>query len=334
MKILGIETSCDETSAAIVLNGNRVLSNVVSSSIDLHKKTGGVVPEIAARKQLESILPVLEECAFKAKTPLEKVDAIAVTTHPGLIGSLIVGVATAKTLALVLNKPLIPVNHLLAHIYANWIYENPPFPTIALIVSGGHTELVLMKNHKNIVYLGGTRDDASGESFDKIARILGLEYPGGPAIDKKAQEFDSKKVTLILPKPLINSKDYDFSFSGLKTATFSAIKQKKYTASEIAFSFQEAVGTVLVKKTVNAALEHTAKSIVVAGGVSANKRLRELFFQNDILKNANIPVYFPKMEFCTDNAAIIAACAYFHNKAVDIEKVKPNSSSSFYTKTI
>jgi len=330
MTILGIETSCDETSAAVVLNGRTILSNVVSSSVDFHKKTGGIVPEVAARKQVESIIPVLDECLSLAKTTLKKIDAIAVTAGPGLLGSLIVGTATAKTLALSLNKPLIPVNHLLAHIYANWLEENiPDFPLISLIVSGGHTQLILMKNHKDIKIFGETRDDAAGESFDKVARILNLGYPGGPAIEKKALDFKSKETSLVLPKPLIHSKDYDFSFSGLKTAAFTAFKTKKHTACEIAHSFQEAVCEVLVKKTVKAVLENKVNSVVLAGGVSANKRLRELFFKNEQLEKMKIKVYIPKIALCTDNAASIASCAFYHRNITQLEQVLPNSSLFF-----
>ncbi|MBU1017144.1 MAG: tRNA (adenosine(37)-N6)-threonylcarbamoyltransferase complex transferase subunit TsaD [Patescibacteria group bacterium] len=331
MKILGIETSCDETAVAVVLNGTTILSNVVSSSVNLHQKTGGIVPEIAARKQVESIIPVLDESLTSANISLKEVDAIAVTVGPGLIGSLIVGVTTAKMLAMCLNKPLIPVNHLLAHIYANWLKQEPQkpapaFPLIGLIVSGGHTELILMKDHNDIRPLGATRDDAAGESFDKVSRILKLGYPGGPAIEKKAKEMDPKKVALVLPKPLINSKDYDFSFSGLKTATFAVIQKKTYSPEEIAFCFQEAVSTVLVKKTVKAALEYKVKSVVVAGGVSANRRLKEVFLQNEELKKNKVEIFIPKLEHCTDNAASIAACAYYHNNPKPVDEVTINTT--------
>jgi len=326
MRILGIETSCDETAAAIVENGITILSSVVSSSSDLHKKTGGIVPEIAARKQVEAIIPVIKECLSSANTTLDSIDAIAVTEGPGLIGSLLVGVTTAKLLSAYLKKPLIPVNHLLAHIYANWLEQPPQFPLISLIVSGGHTELILMKDHKNMDYLGGTRDDAAGESFDKIARILNLGYPGGPAIEKKARSFDGSKKTLILPKPLINSKDFDFSFSGLKTATLTAAQSGNFSPEEIAYSFQEAVCTTLVKKTVDAAIYYKVKNVVLAGGVSANKRLRELFLQNNLLIKAGIKISIPKISFCTDNAAAIAACGYFHNSKKRLENVCANPS--------
>ena len=339
MKILGIETSCDETSVALVVNGKSILSNVVSSSIDLHKKTGGIVPEVAARKQVESIIPCLDECLKSASTRIEEVDCVAVTTGPGLIGSLIVGVTVAKTLSLILNKPLIPVNHLLAHIYANWLTNGligkgekqnsiPQFPIVALIVSGGHTELILMKNHHNIKYLGGTRDDAAGESFDKIARILNLGYPGGPAIEREATKANNKGTEVCLPRPLINSKDFDFSFSGLKTATATAIRTEKYTTAEISYSFQETVCQILVKKTIKAALENKVPSVILAGGVSANKRLRELFLNEERLRDAAIKVHIPTISFCTDNAAAIASCAYYHRKSVPLEQVYPNSSLS------
>lgn len=324
MKILAIETSCDETAAAIVENGTKLLANVVASSQELHVMTGGIVPEVAAREQVKAIIPVIAAAFKEANCDSKDIDFIAVTIGPGLIGSLLIGVETAKALCFALNKPLIAVNHLVGHIYANFI--NHPdlaygsiFPSIVLVVSGGHSDLVLLKNHGNMTWLGGTLDDAAGEAFDKAARILGLGYPGGPAIAKATNGYVcsllsrrsiAKADLPHLPRPLINADNYDFSFSGLKTALLERSKENKYSQDSLAREFQEAVVDCLVKKTIKAAQNFNAKSIMLAGGVAANQRLREI-----IGKSAgNIPVYFPESKFCTDNAAMIGAAAYFSTK--------------------
>lgn len=345
MKILGIETSCDETGAAIVKDGTKILSNIVASSQKIHIKTGGVIPERAAREQIKSIIPVLEESLAQAEIDYQDIDALAVTYGPGLIGSLLVGVETAKTLAYVWQKPIIPVNHLLAHVYANWITNSKPqlksqnlleFPLIALIVSGGHTELIYMTDHGKYEWLGGTRDDAAGEAFDKIARLLNLGYPGGPAIaTAAATTHNTKNLTLNtkLPRPMIDSDDYDFSFSGLKTAVLRETQHLKLNTLEksvkssvlsaLAFETQEAITDVLVRKTLKAAAEKNVKNILLAGGVAANSRLREKF-QSQI-PNSQFPypyrLFVPPPSLCTDNAAAVASCAYFNNSPSPWNKV-------------
>lgn len=304
MKILGIETSCDETAAAIVQDGTKIISNVIASSQDIHAKYGGIIPGNAAREQVKSIIPVIKEAL------VTDIDAIAVTVGPGLIGSLLVGVETAKTLALVWKKPIVPVNHLVGHIYANWIDSGrgqndiPEFPAIVLIVSGGHTELVLMKGHGQFKLIGGTRDDAAGECFDKCARILNLGYPGGPAIEKAAVKNNLYK----LPRPMINQKNYDFSFSGLKTAVMNSKEKNK---NFLAYELQEAITDVLVKKTLRAAEEFQPKSILLCGGVAANKKLREKIPQAIV----------PPINLCTDNAAYIASAAFFNFKPVAWQQI-------------
>ena len=291
----------------------------MASSVDLHKKYGGVVPEVAAREQVKVTVPVLKEAIFKAKISIDQIDAIACAYGPGLVGSLLVGVETAKTLALAWNKPLIPVNHLLAHVYANWINNDKPnFPLVALIVSGGHTDLVLMTGHGEFRWLGGTRDDAAGEAFDKVARILNLPYPGGPEIEKLAANYKFRQNKFNLPKPMATLKSLDFSFSGIKTAVNNLAKKSALTfedKAEIAYKFQEAVCTVLVKKTLNAASKYKAGSIVIGGGVAANKILREKMLNE--CKKQKIKTYFPPLELSVDNGAMIAACAYYLFKKTD-----------------
>ncbi|MCL5019011.1 MAG: tRNA (adenosine(37)-N6)-threonylcarbamoyltransferase complex transferase subunit TsaD [Patescibacteria group bacterium] len=315
MIILGIETSCDETSVALVDNGITILSNVVSSSSELQNKYGGVFPEVAAREQARLMIPVLEETFSKASLTFENIDAIAVTVGPGLIGSLLVGVETAKTLAFVLDKPIIPVNHVLAHLYANWLkpHLQPKFPALCLIVSGGHTDLLLMENHGKIKILGQTLDDAAGEAFDKTARLLGLPYPGGPSIENIAKNGNPKAFNF--PRGMIGSKDYNFSFSGLKTAVLREIKKINLPSSTIpnlAASIQEAIVDILVKKTLIAAEEFKPKSILLSGGVAANSRLREKFQLEIRNSSLEIPLFIPSPSLCTDNAAAIAAYAYFN----------------------
>lgn len=314
MIILGIETSCDETAASVVENGTKVLSHVLASSADMHTKTGGIIPEVAAREQLKSILPVIEEALVKAFDShishlTSNIDTIAVTAGgPGLIGSMLVGVETAKTLGWVWNKPIVPVVHLLGHMYANWIDTNtaPTFPAIVLTVSGGHTELILMKGHGNFQMLGGTRDDSAGEAFDKTARLLGLPYPGGPSIQKAAENGDVSKI--ILPRPLKDSGDFDFSFSGLKTAVNRGVqKNPQINKNDLAASVQEAIADVLSAKAVAAVRKYRVKSLLIAGGVAANARFRELTTQR-----SPVPVFIPPAELCTDNGSFIASYAYFN----------------------
>lgn len=328
MLILGIETSCDETAAAIVENGKKIISNTIASSVDIHTKTGGIIPENAAREQLKAIIPVLQSTFDKARLTPDNIDKIAVTVGPGLIGSLLVGVETAKTLAYVWNKPIIPVNHLIGHIYANWINHNPSFPALALIASGGHTELVLLKSHQKIEKIGNTRDDAAGEAFDKIARLLGLGFPGGPAIAKQAAKIKTKNnkynAYIHLPRPLIGQKTFDFSFSGLKTAVLREVQKhppSSFAKTIFAYEVQEAITDVLVNKTIEAVQMYKPKSLLLAGGVAANQRLREKFELE--IKNSNLGINFfvPPPNFCPDNAAMIAAAAEFIGKPRDWQKI-------------
>ncbi len=330
MRILGIETSCDETSAAVIENGTKILSNVVASSVELHKKTGGIIPEVAAREQLKCIIPVIEESMRNNND----IDALAVTVGPGLIGSLLVGVETARTLAYVWKKPLIPINHLQAHLYANWLdNKKPQFPAIGLVVSGGHTDLVLMKGHKNIKWLGGTRDDAAGECFDKTARLLGLPYPGGPAIAQLAKKGNPNAYPL--PRPMLNQKNFDFSFSGLKTAVINLIKNppdsgqdKKINQADLAASIQAAIIEVLVEKTVRASKEYGVKSVLLGGGVTANQELRKKMRLEIVNRELKINLFIPPVKLCTDNAAMIASCASFNFRSVSWKKIKANPGLS------
>ncbi|MCS7179266.1 MAG: tRNA (adenosine(37)-N6)-threonylcarbamoyltransferase complex transferase subunit TsaD [Anaerolineae bacterium] len=312
VRILGIETSCDETAAAVVADGRRILSNVVASQADLHARYGGVFPEVASRAHIEAAVPVIQEALDRARTTWEDLAAIAVTVGPGLVGSLLVGVNLAKGLALGRGLPLIPVNHLEAHIYANWLESDegsPPdftFPVLTLIVSGGHTELLLMRGHGEYRYLGGTLDDAAGEAFDKVGRLLGLPYPGGPSIEKAAARGNPARFRL--PRAWLEGT-YDFSFSGLKTAVARLIQQRDIPGPwvpDLAAAFQEAVVDVLATKTVAAAQEYGATAILLSGGVSANQALRAA-----VRRRAAVPVYFPPPALCTDNAAMVAACGYF-----------------------
>ncbi len=329
MKILGIETSCDETAVALV-EGEKdhviLRANILATSLALHAKTGGIIPEQAAREQVKYMLPVLKETLAIAKCDLGEIDAISVTYGPGLIGSLLVGVETAKTLSYVLNKPIIPINHMVGHIYANFITENsnlvpnpysliPTFPLLALVVSGGHTDLVLMKKHGDFNLLGGTRDDAAGEAFDKIGRMLGLAYPAGPEIENLAKKGNPKR--FLFPRPLIHEYTYEFSFSGLKAAVLREVKSlgelDQQTICDIARAAQDAIIEVLVKKTLRAAQEHRAESLLLSGGVAANQTLRDTFNKH-ITHNPELRTKFfaPLKSLCTDNAAMIASAAYFN----------------------
>jgi len=352
MKILAVETSCDETAAAVIEGRGdkiRMLSNVVASQIEIHKKYGGVVPEVAAREHVLSILSVINEALEKAKIPPlnlplikgEKkrggLDAIAVTVGPGLITSLIVGVETAKTLSSVWHLPIVAINHIEAHIYANFISRRQKiqFPAVILTVSGGHTMLVLMKGHGKYKLLGETRDDAAGEAFDKAAQLLGLGYPGGPAIAAEAaksqipnpksqtnSKFEIKnskqiKNKIILPRPMIKDKSFDFSFSGLKTALLYEITKDKSWKSKIsqyAAEFQQAVADVLINKTIKAALKHGVKTVMLTGGVAANRELRSQLEQKIKQEVAGTKFLMSELKYCTDNAAMVAIAGYFWAK--------------------
>lgn len=310
--ILGIETSCDETTAAVVSAGTEVLSNLVSSQIDLHRKYGGVVPELASRKHLEAIIPIITEALEQAGVGLGDLSAIAVTKGPGLMGALLIGMMTAKSLAYVSGLPLIGVNHLEGHIAANYLdfpELRPPF--VALVVSGGHTNLYDHPSPGSYRLLGQTLDDAVGEAYDKIAGFLGLGYPGGPAVDRLAKDGDEQAV--LLPRAMIKTKDYSFSLSGLKTAVINYVNEKgrdRIDLPDLCASFQAAIVDVLVEKTFRAAGERKVEQIVLAGGVVANSYLRQRMLEEGQKKGFRI--YFPAFGLCTDNAAMIAAAAFSH----------------------
>jgi N6-L-threonylcarbamoyladenine synthase len=348
IRILAIETSCDETAAAVVEDGRLILSNVVASQVDLHAQYGGVFPEIASRAHIEAIVPVIDQAMKEAHAGYDDLDAVAVTYGPGLAGSLLVGVNAAKGIALGRDLPLVGVNHLEAHIYAHWLdvesedvttpsFTSPPqaggtdratsppqaggtergqkleFPLLALLVSGGHTELILMRDHGDYEYLGGTLDDAAGEAFDKVGRLLELPYPGGPAIQEAAREGNPTAVDF--PRAWLEDS-YDFSFSGLKTAVLREVQ--KYSTppqgrllTDMAASFQAAVVDVLSQKTAQAAEEFGATAVLLSGGVSANTALRETTTEQ-VRERISVPVYYPPLYLCTDNAAMIGACAHRH----------------------
>ena len=308
--ILGIETSCDETSASIVKNGDTEIATVVLTQIDIHKDFGGVMPEIASRHHVKNITMVIEDCLEKANMKIADIDAIAVTYGPGLVGSLLVGVEAAKTLAYVNNKPLIPVNHMSGHIYANQLVEPLKFPLIALVVSGGHTQLIYMEDHYRFKEIGSTLDDAVGECYDKVARVINVPYPGGPTVDKWAHEGED---TYELPLPK-NDSSYDFSFSGLKSAIINLVHNEEQRGNEIrkkdlATSFQNTVVEIITKKTMKALKDYNVNNLIVAGGVAANKGLREKLIS--LCNQNNIHLSFPEMKYCTDNAAMIAASGYY-----------------------
>ncbi len=308
-RILAIETSCDETAAAVVESGTRILSNVIASQTDLHSKYGGVFPEVASRKHIEVIHAVVAQAMGQAYLGYEDLDCIAVTRGPGLVGSLLVGVNVAKGLALARHKPLLGVNHIEGHIYSIWLTEAAPeiaFPLLTLVVSGGHTELYLMRDHLEYEHLGGTIDDAAGEAFDKIGRLLGLPFPGGPAIDHAAR--DGQQTAYQFPRALMDDS-YDFSFSGLKTAVLREVERydsDRLPVANLAASFQAAVVDVLVEKTARAAEAHGVTAVHLVGGVSANSALRAA-----MVERMEIPVRYPPPLLCTDNAAMIAAAAHW-----------------------
>lgn len=314
MLTLAIETSCDETGCAVIENGRQVLSNIISSQIDIHREFGGVVPEVASRKHIENINYIIQEALDKAGRSFDHIDLIGVTQGPGLVGALLVGISAAKALAYGLNKPLIGVNHIEGHVCANYISHSslePPFT--CLIVSGGHTYLVYVKDYTQYELMGRTRDDAAGEAFDKVARALGLPYPGGPFIDKLSKEGDSEAIHF--PRVFLESNSYDFSFSGLKTAVLNHLNQMKQKGEEIikediAASFQRAVLDVLVEKTFRLANEKASDKIVLAGGVAANEGLRKMMGERGLKEG--IEIFYPSKILCTDNAAMIGSAAYYN----------------------
>lgn len=310
MNILGIESSCDETSASIVQDGVKEIATVVSSQIDIHKEYGGVVPEIASREHVKNITIVLEECLLKANMTMDDIDAIAITYGPGLIGSLLIGMEAAKTLSFVHQKPLIPVHHIAGHIYANSLVHEMKFPLIALVISGGHTELIYMKNHYSFQKLGGTLDDAVGECYDKVARVLNVPYPGGPLVDKMAHKGVP---SYSLPIPL-QDDSYNFSFSGLKSAVINLVHNEEQRGNairpdDLAASFQNVVVESITSKTMKALKDYDVHQLIVAGGVAANRGIRERL--KVLCEENHVDCSFPPIEYCTDNAAMIAAAGYF-----------------------
>lgn len=324
MRILGIETSCDETAAAIIEDGTKILSSVVHSQIDIHKAYGGVVPEVAARSHIEVMLPVIEEALKQAESSWNDIDAIAVTYGPGLIGSLLIGTITARLLAMLKNKPLYPIHHVKSHVYASFLSgKQPEFPLLSLIVSGGHTQLVLFQSHEEYEILGKTQDDAIGEAFDKVAKIIGLPYPGGPNISKSAENGDPTAYKF--PKAKMQNP-YDFSFSGLKTAVLRRVQAEcnvdysfpsfqlaerlnEKQRNNFAASFQKIAVETLVDKLSLAYKNHSPASVIIAGGVAANKELRRI-----AQEQLDTEVIYPDFQFCTDNAAMIASLAYFESQ--------------------
>jgi N6-L-threonylcarbamoyladenine synthase len=327
---LAIETSCDETSCAVVKNGREVLSNIISSQVDIHRKYGGVVPEVASRKHIENINLIIQQALDEANVTFNDIDIVGVTRGPGLVGALLVGISSAKAIAYALDKPLVGVNHIEGHICANYIEHKdlePPFT--CLVVSGGHTYLVYVKDYTKYEMVGRTRDDAAGEAFDKVARTLGLSYPGGPEIDRLYKIGNPNAIQF--PRVYLENNSYDFSFSGLKTAVLNYLNQARQKGEEIrvedvAASFQQAVIEVLVDKSIRLAKERKTDKIVLAGGVAANQGLRELLSKRG--KEENIEIFYPSIKLCTDNAAMIGSAAYFNfinNKVSDLDlSVAPN----------
>lgn len=319
MRILAIETSCDDTSAAVVLNGRKILSNVVSSQVDVHQKYGGVVPELASRRHIEMIVPIVNEALEKAGLKLKEIDGIAVTQGPGLVGSLLVGLSFAKSIAFATGIPFVGVNHLEAHLSAIFLEERPPrFPFIGLVVSGGHTSLFRVDGFGNYKRLGQTRDDAAGEAFDKVAKFLGLGYPGGPIIDQLSRQGNPKVIRF--PRASLGKDSLDFSFSGLKTAVVNYIKTHLEPPGgypdgficDIVSGFQEAVVDVLVKKTFQAVRQQGLKRVVISGGVAANQFLRQRMREE--ASDQRVRVYLPSPHFCTDNAAMVGVVGYEYLK--------------------
>lgn len=321
MKVLAVESSCDETSVAVVEDGRKVYSNVIASQIDTHKKFGGVVPEIASRQHVEAINTVLKEGLDEAGVDLKDIDIIAATKGPGLIGALLVGLSAGKTLAIATNKPFVGVNHIVGHVCANYIsFKDLEPPFIGLIISGGHTYLIEVKDYVDFTLHGRTVDDAVGEAFDKVARSMGIGYPGGPIVDKLAKEG---KETIDFPRVMIKEDNYNFSFSGLKTAVLNYLNSTKLRGEEIVIedvckSFQEAVVDVLLEKSFRLAREKNMDKIVLCGGVSANSRIREAFEEKG--DKENIKIFYPDLKLCTDNAAMIASAAYYEYMAGNLDE--------------
>lgn len=330
MLTLAIETSCDETSAAVIKDGREVLSNIISSQIDIHRKFGGVVPEVASRKHIETINQIVQEALDSANVTFKDIDLIGVTQGPGLVGALLIGISTAKALAYALGLPLVGVNHIEGHVCANYIeFKDLEPPFTCLIVSGGHTYLIQANGYTDYEIVGRTRDDAAGEAFDKVARALGLPYPGGPVIDKLAQNGNKKAIDF--PRAMLEADSYDFSFSGLKTAVLNYLSQQKQKGEEIivedvAASFQQAVLDVLVDKSFRLAKERKMDKIVLAGGVAANQGLRTMMEERG--KKEGIKIFYPSRILCTDNAAMIGSAAYFNYREGKISdlylNVEPN----------
>ena len=326
MLTLAIETSCDETSVAVLRDGREVLSNIISSQIEIHRKFGGVVPEVASRKHIESINQIVQESLDAANVKFDDIDLIGVTQGPGLVGALLIGISTAKAIAYGLELPIVGVNHIEGHVCANYIEHKglePPFT--GLIVSGGHTYLVQVKGYTEYEIIGRTRDDAAGEAFDKVARALGLPYPGGPVIDKLSQKGD--KEAIAFPRVMLEPKSYDFSFSGLKTAVLNYLNQAKQKGDEIiiedvAASFQQAVLDVLVEKSFRLAKESKMDKIVLAGGVAANQGLRNMMEQRGL--EEGIKIFYPSKILCTDNAAMIGSAAYYNYRAGKVDDLYLN----------
>ncbi len=303
MLVLAIESSCDETAAAVIENGRKIHSSVVASQIELHAQYGGIVPEVASREHLRAIIPVIKQALEQASCSIDDLEAIAATRGPGLAGALLVGYNTGKAIALSKSLPFLGVNHLEGHVRANWLMEEPAplFPALALVVSGGHTDLVFMKSENEYERLGGTLDDAAGEAFDKVGRLLGLPFPGGPAIAKEA--LSGKASSLKLPRAWLPGTA-DFSFSGLKTAALHSVRKETWSPTEIAWEFQESVVDVLSGKVANIANDLSAREVLIAGGVASNQRLRE-----ELRSRVSVPVRIPPPSLCTDNAAMIGAAA-------------------------
>ncbi len=330
MNILGIETSCDETSAAVVRGGREVLSNIIASQIDLHAKTGGVVPEVASRQHVEQINAVIAEALETAGLGFRDIGAVAVANRPGLLGALLVGVSAAKTLAYALRVPLIAVHHIEAHIYANWLVDPEiKFPVVCLVASGGHSEIFLVKGHGDYQILGRTRDDAAGEAFDKSARLLGLPYPGGVSIDRIAREQHGNPQALAFPRAQLGPDSLDFSFSGLKTSVQTAVRSPEtpqLPLADWAASVQEAIVDALVTKTLRAARMYHVNHVLLAGGVAANSRLQSAM--RDACAEAGLALTVPPLRLCTDNAAMIACAGFYHWQAGKVDALDLDTLAS------
>lgn len=325
--ILAIESSCDETSASIIKNGKEDIATVINTQIEVHKKYGGVVPEVASRLHLENITMVINECLESANMKFEQIDAFACTYAPGLLGSLLVGVEATKALSLIYKKPFIAVNHMMGHIYANMIGNDLEYPLLSLIISGGHTDLILMKNENDFEYLGQTLDDAIGEAYDKVARILSLPYPGGPNVEKYALEG---KPTYKMPN-ILNDDSFNFSFSGIKSHINNLVHNEHQRGNEIrkydiARSFQDCVTTHLVDKTKKALIKYNLKTLIISGGVASNSHIRDAL--KEMCNSISVKMYMPEKKYCTDNAAMIGAAAYILYKNKKFAPLSTNAKSN------